>query len=110
MTLVPSLPSTVFCRFVELSRALEAGKPPKSDKATILCDAVRVISQLRQEAVALKESNVQLKDQIKELKVHLPQFNCVISSIGFCAWDVSLERDHAVSPLRVKISVSCLLW
>lgn len=56
-------------RFIELSRALEAGKPPKTDKATILCDAVRVISQLRQEAVSLKEGNEQLKEQIKELKV-----------------------------------------
>jgi len=56
-------------RFVELSHALEPGKPPKSDKATILCDAVKVLSQLRKETVQLKEDNEQLKEQIKELKV-----------------------------------------
>ncbi|EFJ35991.1 hypothetical protein SELMODRAFT_165311 [Selaginella moellendorffii] len=55
-------------RFVELSAALEPGRPPKSDKATILSDAVRVITQLRAEAQQLKESNEQLRDGIKELK------------------------------------------
>jgi len=56
-------------RFVELSQALEPGKPPKSDKASILCDAVKVLTQLRTETVQLKEGNEQLKEQIKELKV-----------------------------------------
>eukprot|EP00245_Coleochaete_scutata_P006861 TRINITY_DN21674_c0_g1_i1.p1 TRINITY_DN21674_c0_g1~~TRINITY_DN21674_c0_g1_i1.p1 ORF type:complete len:290 (-),score=75.00 TRINITY_DN21674_c0_g1_i1:945-1814(-) len=55
-------------RFLELSAALEPGRPPKTDKASILCDAVRIISQLRGEAKQLKESNQQLREQIKELK------------------------------------------
>ncbi|GJP31158.1 hypothetical protein CLOM_g9626 [Closterium sp. NIES-68] len=55
-------------RFLELSRSLEPGKAPKSDKASILCDAVRVLNQLRAEREALKESNIQLQEQIKELK------------------------------------------
>lgn len=56
-------------RFVELSQALDPGRPPKTDKATILCDAVRVLGQLRSEAQQLKEGNSQLREQIKELKV-----------------------------------------
>ncbi|CAI7790425.1 unnamed protein product, partial [Closterium sp. NIES-53] len=40
----PSPPNTH--RFLELSRSLEPGKAPKADKASILCDAVRVLSQL----------------------------------------------------------------
>lgn len=55
-------------RFVELSQALEPGRPPKADKASILCDAVRVLGQLRVEAQQLQESNRLLRDQIKELK------------------------------------------
>ncbi|CAI5497768.1 unnamed protein product [Closterium sp. Naga37s-1] len=55
-------------RFLELSRSLEPGKAPKADKASILCDAVRVLSQLRAEREALKESNAALQEQIKELK------------------------------------------
>lgn len=56
---------------MELSSALEPGRPPKSDKATILCDAVRMLSQLRAEAQELKESNHQLREAIKDLKVRL---------------------------------------
>ncbi|CAI7816995.1 unnamed protein product [Closterium sp. NIES-53] len=63
----PSPPNTH--RFLELSRSLEPGKAPKADKASILCDAVRVLSQLRAEREALKESNAALQEQIKELKV-----------------------------------------
>ncbi|CAI5481511.1 unnamed protein product [Closterium sp. Yama58-4] len=55
-------------RFLELSRSLEPGKAPKADKASILCDAVRVLSQLRAEREALKENNAALQEQIKELK------------------------------------------
>lgn len=59
---------------MELSQALDPERPPKTDKATILCDAVRVISQLRAEAEQLKEGNTSLKDQIKELKVRVISF------------------------------------
>ncbi|CAI7910900.1 unnamed protein product, partial [Closterium sp. NIES-54] len=40
----PSPPNTH--RFLELSRSLEPGKAPKADKASILCYAMRVLSQL----------------------------------------------------------------
>ncbi|KAH7294772.1 hypothetical protein KP509_27G018100 [Ceratopteris richardii] len=55
-------------RFIELSAILEPDKPPKTDKASILRDAVRVIGQLRAEAQQYKEVNNQLHETIKELK------------------------------------------
>ncbi|KAG0579913.1 hypothetical protein KC19_4G134100 [Ceratodon purpureus] len=55
-------------RFMELSAELEPGRPPKTDKATILSDAVRILTQLRTEAQGLQESNNQLRETIKELK------------------------------------------
>eukprot|EP01018_Ginkgo_biloba_P034508 Gb_41424 [translate_table: standard] len=55
-------------RFMELSSVLEPGRPPKTDKATILCDAARVLNQLRAEAQKLKDSNEQLQEAIKDLK------------------------------------------
>ncbi|KAG0591988.1 hypothetical protein M758_1G204600 [Ceratodon purpureus] len=55
-------------RFMELSAALEPGRPPKTDKATILNDAVRILTQLRTEAQGLQESNDQLRETIKDLK------------------------------------------
>eukprot|EP00850_Spirogloea_muscicola_P016945 SM000141S00889 [mRNA] locus=s141:328598:330230:+ [translate_table: standard] len=57
-------------RFVELSQVLELdpGRPPKTDKASILSDAVKVVGQLRTEAKELRAGNAQLQDQIKELK------------------------------------------
>lgn len=58
-------------RFVELGSTLEPGKPPKTDKAAILIDAVRMVTQLRGEAQKLKDSNASLQEKIKELKVRL---------------------------------------
>lgn len=55
-------------RFTELSAALEPGRPPKTDKATILNDAVRILTQLRTEAQGLQESNDQLRETIKDMK------------------------------------------
>ncbi|CAI9088513.1 OLC1v1022852C1 [Oldenlandia corymbosa var. corymbosa] len=55
-------------RFVELGALLEPGRPPKTDKAAILVDAVRMVTQLRTESQKLKDSNVSLQEKIKELK------------------------------------------
>ncbi|KAB1210126.1 Transcription factor ILR3 [Morella rubra] len=55
-------------RFLELGSILEPGRPAKSDKAVILIDAVRMVTQLRNEVQKLKESNEDLQLKIKELK------------------------------------------
>ena len=61
-------------RFLELGAILEPGRPPKTDKAAILIDAVRMVNQLRGEAQKLKDSNSNLQEKIKELKVSLRKF------------------------------------
>ncbi|MCO5555875.1 hypothetical protein L7F22_009419 [Adiantum nelumboides] len=55
-------------RFVELSAVLEPDKTPKTDKASILRDAARILSQLRVETQHLRDANQQLQEAIKELK------------------------------------------
>ncbi|XP_057461480.1 transcription factor ILR3-like [Actinidia eriantha] len=55
-------------KFIELGSILEPGRPSKTDKAAILVDAVRVVTQLRAEAQKLKDSNSGLQEKIKELK------------------------------------------
>ncbi|KAJ9535883.1 hypothetical protein OSB04_un000956, partial [Centaurea solstitialis] len=55
-------------KFVELASILEPGRPPKTDKAAILVDAVRMVTQLRTEAQKLKASSSDLQEKIKELK------------------------------------------
>lgn len=74
----------MFFRFMELSALLEPGRPPKTDKAAILVDAVRMVTQLRGEAQKLKDSNSNLQEKIKELKV--------IFFLNFC--DSILGRIH----------------
>ena len=49
------------------------------DKAVILSDAVRVVSQLREEAQKLRESNKNLQEKINELKVLVVHFLCIFS-------------------------------
>ncbi|XP_047334963.1 transcription factor bHLH104-like [Impatiens glandulifera] len=55
-------------RFLELSSVLEPGRPPKTDKLSILGDAIRVMSQLKAESEEHKENNQKLQDEIKTLK------------------------------------------
>lgn len=54
---------------MELSSALEPGRPPKSDKTSILSDAARVLEQLKAEAQELKTANEKLQETINDLKV-----------------------------------------
>lgn len=58
-------------RFLELGALMDPGRPPKTDKAAILVDAVRMVTQLRTETQKLKDSNLSLQEKIKELKVIL---------------------------------------
>lgn len=54
-------------RFMELSSILEP-ENPKTDKAAILSDAVRMVNLLRTEAQNLKGSNENLQEKINDLK------------------------------------------
>ncbi|XP_028551992.1 transcription factor ILR3-like isoform X1 [Dendrobium catenatum] len=58
-------------KFLELGSILEPGKPPKLDKVAILCDATRMVTQLRADAQKLNDLNQTLQDKIKELKLRL---------------------------------------
>ncbi|XP_073005389.1 transcription factor ILR3-like isoform X1 [Typha latifolia] len=55
-------------RFLELGSILDPAKPLKMDKAAILVDAVRMVTELRNESQKLQDSNESLQDKIKELK------------------------------------------
>ncbi|GLT99383.1 hypothetical protein SLE2022_168230 [Rubroshorea leprosula] len=55
-------------RFLDLSSILEPGRPVKTDKPAIIDDAIRVLTQLRNEAQELKETNEKLQEDIKVLK------------------------------------------
>lgn len=61
---------------MELGALLEPGKPPKTDKSSILVDAVRMVTQLRDEAQKLKDSNLNLQEKIKELKASITSLEC----------------------------------
>lgn len=68
--------SDFISRFLELASILDPGRPPKMDKAVLLADAARMVTQLRDEAQKLKDSNENLLEKINELKVG---FNFIIS-------------------------------
>ena len=70
-------------RFIELGTTLEPGKPVKADKAAILSDATRMVTQLRSEAQQLKDTNGSLEDKIKELKVRQPYIHTTSIHIFF---------------------------
>lgn len=76
-------------RFLELGALMDPGRPPKTDKAAILVDAVRMVTQLRTETQKLKDSNLSLQEKIKELKVILFFFtffvySSLLARISFC--------------------------
>lgn len=57
------------CRFLDLSVALEPGRPTKTNKPAILDDAIRVLNQLKTEAEELKQTNEKLREEVESLKV-----------------------------------------
>ncbi|KAF5804194.1 putative transcription factor bHLH family [Helianthus annuus] len=56
-------------RFQELNEILDPGRSTKTDKTVILADAIRMVTQLRNEAAKLKDSSEDLLVKINELKV-----------------------------------------
>lgn len=54
--------------FSTLCSILEPGRPAKTDKSSILSDAIHVLNQLRTEAQELKQTNEKLQEDIKVLK------------------------------------------
>ncbi|TQD74237.1 hypothetical protein C1H46_040233 [Malus baccata] len=61
-------------RFVELNGVLEPGRPPKTDKAAMLDDTIKVLNQLRAEAQELTETNQKLLEEVKSLKAEKNEF------------------------------------
>lgn len=55
-------------KFMELGAILDPGRPVKTDKAAILIDAARMVTQLRSESQKLKDTNIDLQEKVKELK------------------------------------------
>ncbi|EEF33064.1 DNA binding protein, putative [Ricinus communis] len=55
-------------RFQDLSSVLEPERPARTDKPSLLDDAIRVLNQLKTEAQELKETNEKLLEEIKCLK------------------------------------------
>ncbi|KAI3741076.1 hypothetical protein L1987_58743 [Smallanthus sonchifolius] len=56
-------------RFQELNEILDPGRSTKTDKTVILADAIRMVTQLRNEAAKLKDSSQDMLLKINELKV-----------------------------------------
>lgn len=56
-------------RFQELNEMLDPGRSAKTDKTVILADAIRMVTQLRNDAAKLKDSSQDLLIKINELKV-----------------------------------------
>lgn len=50
--------------FMELAKSLDPGKTPKTDKASIVADAIRVVTQLRTENSQLQQLNKFLEERV----------------------------------------------
>ncbi|CAI9760447.1 unnamed protein product [Fraxinus pennsylvanica] len=113
-------------KFMELSALLEPGKPPKTDKASILLDAARFAekNELRDEKQRFKAEKEKLEQQLKTTNVQpgfLPtpampaafaaqgqatanKFVPVISYPGVAMWQfmppaaVDISQDHVLRP------------
>ena len=82
---------------------LEPGRPPKTDKAAILSDAVRMVTQLRSEAQKLKESNGDLQEKIKELKVRFGFSWLYKINLSFSVWRMNVFRKCCFINILVSI-------
>lgn len=71
-------------RFQELNEMLDPGRSPKTDKSVILADAIRMVTQLRNDAAKLKDSSQDLLVKINELKVNLLECCYLLSLSVIC--------------------------
>ncbi|GAV71262.1 HLH domain-containing protein [Cephalotus follicularis] len=55
-------------KFLELGSIVDPGRPLKMDKAIVLIDAIRMVTQLRDEAQGMKDINESLQEKINDLK------------------------------------------
>lgn len=81
---------------MELGAILEPGKLPKTDKAAILVDAVRMVTRLHSESQKLKDSNSNLQDKIKELKVSI--FVFLYFYLKWPSGQMSIFMEAVVTP------------
>ena len=81
-------------RFLELVAVMEPGRLPKTDKAAILSDAARILTQLRGESSQLKETIHDLQAKVKELKVR-----------GFGKFNYSFSRNISLRTETLQIIV-----
>ncbi|KAJ6752204.1 hypothetical protein OIU85_002609 [Salix viminalis] len=58
-------------KFIELGSILEPGRTPKTDKAAILVDAVRMIKELKAEKIELRDEKQRLKAEKEKLEHQL---------------------------------------
>ena len=82
---------------------LEPGRPPKADKAAILGDAVRMVIQLRSDAQKLKESNEDLQEKIKELKVRFCFSWLYKVNLSLSVWRINAFRNCCFINILVSI-------
>ena len=61
---------------MELAKSLDPGKTPKTDKASIVADAIRVVTQLRTENSQLQQLNkfLEVRSDSKTWKVQANSF------------------------------------
>mmetsp|Transcript_6313 Transcript_6313/g.21729 ORF Transcript_6313/g.21729 Transcript_6313/m.21729 type:complete len:241 (+) Transcript_6313:190-912(+) len=76
-------------RFAQLAQLIDPGKPPKTDKATILTDAARVVSGLRSEGRELRHTNQQLMEELRKLRMQLQLMG---GGVGMASPDLQCTR------------------
>ncbi len=80
---------TLLCSFAELSKVLEPGKAAKTDKSSIITDAIRVVTQLRAE-------NGQLRQLNKFLEVGAPSPNLALTP-SHARYRASMPGENSAS-------------
>lgn len=68
-----------------MNEILDPGRSSKTDKTVILADAIRMVTQLRNEETKLKDSSQDLLVKINELKANIDIFFLFCSFFFFSA-------------------------
>lgn len=83
-----------------MNEMLDPGRSPKTDKSVILADAIRMVTQLRNDAAKLKDSSQDLLVKINELKVNLLKccylLSVIISVVHSNANNVDLMLFYSI--------------
>lgn len=97
---------SLFCSFAELSKVLEPGKAAKTDKSSIITDAIRIVTQLRAENGQLRQLNKFL--EVCTMRAANIGSECIPLTLCLLVYQSALSTSAQCLDLKLALGPGCV--